>query len=156
MNGQMINAELRQFVRFCIVGGTCAMIDAAVFYTVRLFAPYQIALVSGYLISLGINYLLTIYWTFRTESSVHSLVGIVGAHLFNLFVVRMGLMMLFVELLGMKDSIAYLPMVAISAVTNYLVIRTIVKCTRRISEVGRESGQASRLSECRGKQDKAE
>lgn len=119
--------ETGQFIRFCIVGGICAMIDAAIFYVVRLFAPYQVALVSGYLISLCVNYLLTIYWTFRTESSVLNLVGIVGAHMFNLFVVRMGLMMLFVELLGLRDSIAYLPMAVISAVTNYIVIRTVVK-----------------------------
>ena len=81
--------ELRQFIRFCIVGGTCALIDAAIFYVVRLFAPYQVALISGYLISLCVNYLLTVYWTFRTESSMLNLVGIVGAHMFNLFVVRM-------------------------------------------------------------------
>ena len=119
--------ETLQFIRFCIVGGTCAMIDAAIFYVVRLFAPYQVALVSGYLISLCVNYLLTVYWTFQTQSSVRNLVGIVGAHMFNLFVVRMGLMTLFVELIGLSDSIAYLPMAVISAVTNYLVIRTVVK-----------------------------
>ena len=123
--------EVQQFIRFCIVGGTCAMIDAAVFYVVRLFAPYQVALVSGYLISLGVNYLLTVYWTFKTGSSVKSLVGIIGAHMFNLFVMRMGLMWLFVEVLGLSDSIAYLPMAAISAVTNYLVIRTVVKYSKR-------------------------
>lgn len=123
--------ETQQFVRFCIVGGTCALIDAAVFYVVRLFAPYQVALISGYLISLCVNYLLTVYWTFRTGSSVINLVGIVGAHMFNLFVVRMGLMLLFVELLGLSDSIAYLPMAVISAVTNYLVIRTVVKYSKK-------------------------
>ncbi|MBR5395214.1 MAG: GtrA family protein [Bacteroidaceae bacterium] len=123
--------EMQQFIRFCIVGGTCALIDAAIFYVVRLFAPYQVALVSGYLISLCVNYLLTVYWTFRTESSVLNLVGIVGAHMFNLFVVRMGLMMLFVEILGLKDSIAYLPMAVISAITNYLVIRTVVKYSKK-------------------------
>ena len=126
--------EMQQFIRFCIVGGTCALIDAAIFYVVRLFAPYQVALVSGYLISLCVNYLLTVYWTFRTESSVLNLVGIVGAHMFNLFVVRMGLMMLFVEILGLKDSIAYLPMAVISAVTNYLVIRTVVKYSKKKTE----------------------
>ena len=126
--------EVQQFIRFCIVGGTCALIDAAVFYVVRLFAPYQVALVSGYVISLCVNYLLTVYWTFKTGSSMTSLVGIVGAHLFNLFVVRMGLMLLFVEVLGLSDSIAYLPMAAISAVTNYLVIRTVVKFTARKKE----------------------
>ncbi len=99
--------EVQQFIRFCIVGGICAIIDAAIFYVVRLFAPYQVALISGYLISLCVNYLLTVYWTFRTESSVLNLVGIVGAHMFNLFVA------------------------AISAVTNYIVIRTVVKYSQR-------------------------
>lgn len=127
----LMQEEMRQFVRFCIVGGTCAMIDAAVFYVVRLFAPYQVALVSGYLISLCVNYLLTVYWTFKTGSSVVNLLGIVGAHMFNLFVVRMGLMWLFVEVMGLKDSIAYLPMAVISAVTNYLVIHTVVKYSKR-------------------------
>lgn len=130
--------EMQQFIRFCIVGGTCALIDAAIFYVVRLFAPYQVALVSGYLISLCVNYLLTVYWTFRTESSVLNLVGIVGAHMFNLFVVRMGLMFLFVEILGLKDSIAYLPMAVISAVTNYLVIRTVVKYSKRKTESNKQ------------------
>lgn len=131
--------EMRQFIRFCIVGGICALIDAAVFYAVRLIAPYQVALVSGYVISLSVNYLLTVYWTFRTRSSVRNLVGIVGAHMFNLFVVRMGLMYLFVELIGLSDSIAYLPMAAISAVTNYLVIRTVVKYSKRASKARSET-----------------
>ena len=52
--------ETRQFIRFCIVGGTCAMIDAAVYYMVLLFSPYQVALVSGYLISFCVNYFLTV------------------------------------------------------------------------------------------------
>ena len=121
--------ETRQFVRFCIVGGTCALIDAAIFYIVRLFAPYQVALISGYLISLSVNYFLTIYWTFRTTPSVHNLVGVIGAHMFNLFVVRMGLMWLFVEVFDMDDSVAYIPMSIISAVTNFLIIRTVVRKT---------------------------
>ena len=54
--------------------------------------------------------------------------------MFNLFVVRIGLMLLFVELLGLKDSIAYIPMAAISAVTNYLVIRTVVKYSKKKQE----------------------
>ena len=123
--------ETQQFIRFCIVGGTCAMIDAAVFYVVRLLAPYQVALISGYLISLCVNYLLTVYWTFQTQSSVLNLIGIVGAHMFNLFIVRMGLMLLFVEWIGLPDSIAYIPMAIISAITNYLVIRTVVKYSKR-------------------------
>ncbi len=123
--------EVQQFVRFCIVGGTCAMIDAAIFYVVRIFAPYQVALVSGYLISLCVNYLLTIYWTFKTSSSVRNLVGVVGAHMFNLFIMRMGMMTLFVEVLHMNDKIAYIPMAVISAITNYIVVRTVVRYSKK-------------------------
>ena len=131
---EIINhTETRQFIRFCIVGGTCAIIDAIVFYIVRLFAPYQVALVSGYLISLCANYFLTIYWTFKTSPSAHNFVGIIGAHMFNLFVVRMGLMWLFVEVFEWDDSIAYIPMAIISAVTNFLVIRTVVKFSKKKS-----------------------
>lgn len=127
------HTETRQFIRFCIVGGTCALIDAAVFYIVRLFAPYQVALVSGYIISLCVNYFLTIYWTFKTSPSAHNFIGIIGGHMFNLFVVRMGLMWLFVEVFGWDDSIAYIPMAVISAVTNFLVIRAVVKFSKKKS-----------------------
>lgn len=123
--------EVQQFVRFCIVGGTCAIIDAAIFYVVRMFAPYQVALVSGYLISLCVNYLLTVYWTFKTSSSVRNLVGVVGAHMFNLFIMRMGMMTLFVEVLHMNDKIAYIPMTVISAITNYIVVRTVVRYSKK-------------------------
>ena len=119
--------ETRQFVRFCIVGSICFLIDAAVYYVVRRFAPYQVALVSSYLVSLCFNYFLTIYWTFKTTPSIQNLVGVIGAHLFNLFVVREGLMWLFVEVFEIDDSIAYIPMAIISAVTNFLVIRFVVR-----------------------------
>ena len=123
--------EVQQFVRFCIVGGTCAIIDAAIFYVVRMFAPYQVALVSGYLISLCVNYLLTVYWTFKTSSSMRNLVGVVGAHMFNLFIMRMGMMTLFVEVMHMNDKIAYIPMTVISAITNYIVVRTVVRDSKK-------------------------
>lgn len=141
--------ETQKFIRFCIVGGICFLIDAAVFYSVRPFAPeiadhlrsflgisvapWRIPLVSGYIISLCFNYLLTVYWTFNTGASVRNLAGVVGAHLFNLFVVRMVLMWLFVKGLGMSDSVAYLPMAVISAITNYIVIRTVVKRSKEKS-----------------------
>ena len=141
--------ETQKFIRFCIVGGICFLIDAAVFYSVRPFAPeiaehlrsflgvsvapWRIPIVSGYIISLCFNYLLTVYWTFNTGSSMRNLAGVVGAHLFHLFVVRMILMWLFVKGLGMSDSIAYIPMAIISAVTNYIVIRAVVKYSKKKS-----------------------
>ena len=128
--------ETRQFIRFCIVGLFCFIIDNSVFMLMRgqFGLSRDAAHASGFLISLSINYLLTIYWTFRTNYSVQNVVGIVGAHLFNFVVVRRGLLSLFVTQFGMNETFAYPTMVLISAVINYLVIRTVVKYTRKKEE----------------------
>ncbi|MBO7069159.1 MAG: GtrA family protein [Bacteroidaceae bacterium] len=123
--------DVPQFIRFCVVGGICAIIDAVVYYVVDLFTPYQVALISGYLISFCINYFLTINWTFKTVPSVRNFEGFVGAHMFNLFVVRMGLMWLFVEKIGMDDTIAYIPMAFISAISNFLVVRAVINFSKK-------------------------
>lgn len=120
------NDNLRQFVRFCIVGGLCTSLDAIIFYCVNKIAPYQIALVTGYLLSLVVNYFLTIYWTFQNKPSRANLIGIVAAHLFNLFVIRMSLMTLFCNAAGLNERIAYIPTLGISIITNFLIIRLVV------------------------------
>ena len=118
--------NIRQFTRFAIVGALCTGIDAALFYFLRTFTTYQVSLVCSYILSLTVNYFLTVYWTFRTKSNVRNLVGIVSAHLFNLFVVRMGLMYLFADIMSIDDRIAYIPTLAISVVTNFLIIKLII------------------------------
>lgn len=123
--------KLQEFIRFCMVGLLCTGLDAVVFYIVRLFAPYQISLVSGYLLSLIVNYFLTVYWTFKAQPTMQNTVGIVCAHLFNLFVVRLGLMALLVNLLGLGDRIAYLPTLVISVVTNFMIIKCVVQKYRK-------------------------
>lgn len=115
-----------EFIRFCIVGVICTGIDAAIFYAVRSFAPYPIALVSGYVLSLIVNYFLTIYWTFRSKPNAKNAIGVVAAHMFNLFVVRMGLMYVFVDILAINDRIAYIPTLMISVVTNFIIVKFVI------------------------------
>ena len=115
-----------KFIRFCLVGGFCTLIDAGIFYCFRSFTTYQIALISGYLISLCVNYFLTIFWTFKTKPNIHNAVAVILAHLFNLFVIRMGLMKIFVGLLFISDKTAYIPTLVISVVANYFIIKILV------------------------------
>lgn len=122
----MNQGKLHEFIRFCLVGLLCTAIDAAIFYAVRTLAPYQFSLICGYVISLVVNYFLTVYWTFRAQPNYKNLIGIVAAHLFNLFVVRLGLMSVFVEMMDISDQIAYLPTLIISVVTNFLIIQFVV------------------------------
>ena len=125
------DSKSAEFIRFCIVGVIATALDAAIFYLVRLFASYQIALVSGYCLSLIVNYLLTIYWTFKKKPSTGNLFGVIAAHMFNLFVVRMSLMWIFVNITEIPDRIAYIPTLLISMVTNFLVVRFAVNKTEK-------------------------
>ena len=115
-----------EFIRFCIVGAFATILDAAIFYTVIRFASYRTALVCGYLISLIANYFLTVLWTFKKKPSKKNALGVLIAHLLNLFVVRMGLMFMFINKVGIDDDLAYIPTLAISTITNFFVVRFFV------------------------------
>lgn len=116
-----------EFIRFCVVGVLATILDAAIFYTVRFFAPYQTALASGYLLSLIFNYFLTVRWTFKKQTNIKNALGLVSAHLFNLFVVRMGLMFIFVDMCSINDKIAYIPTLGISMFTNFIIIKIVLQ-----------------------------
>lgn len=118
--------SVKEFLRFCVVGVICTGIDASIFYIFRLFSIYQVALAAGYLLSLFVNYFLTILWTFRKPMSYKNVIGVISCHLFNLFVVRMGLMTLFVEYIGIDDAYAYWPVLIISVFTNFFILKMIV------------------------------
>lgn len=122
-----IRGKKNEFLRFCIVGFLCTLVDAIIFLASNIIFSYQISLICGYLISLILNYYLTIHWTFRSKSNLRNAVGIILAHLFNLFIVRMGLMFLFVDICGAADIFAYVPTLLISVITNFLIIRFVVK-----------------------------
>lgn len=122
-----LTPQMKEFIRFCIVGAFATLIDAAVFYIVRQFACYQVALVSGYVLSLIVNYFLTVLWTFKQKPNMKNALGVLVAHMINLFVVRMSLMYLFVDIFGINDRIAYVPTLLISMVTNFIVVRFFVK-----------------------------
>lgn len=122
-----LTPQMKEFIRFCIVGAFATLIDAAVFYIVRQFACYQVALVSGYVLSLIVNYFLTVLWTFKQKPTMKNALGVLVAHMINLFVVRMSLMYLFVDMIGINDRIAYVPTLLISMVTNFIFVRFFVK-----------------------------
>lgn len=117
--------KLHQFLRFCIVGIICTAIDAGVYYSLYRWTGYQIAMISGFFLSLGINYLLNTYWSFQQKPSVRTAIGVFTAHCLNIFVVRMALMWLFIHLVGLDEGTAFVPTLMISVMTNFLIIKAV-------------------------------
>lgn len=77
------------------------------------------------------NYFLTVKWTFRVKANTGNAVGVVAAHLFNLFVVRFSLMWLLVEVMGLSDSLAYVPTLVVSVAVNFLLVRLAIRLTSK-------------------------
>lgn len=121
------NVHVIEFIRFCIVGVLCTAIDACLFYLIKLVFCYQIALATAYILSLVVNYYLTTYWTFKVKPSKKNFTGIVGVHLFNLFIVRMGLMWFFVSYYQISENIAYIPTLILSVMVTFFLIKVVVK-----------------------------
>lgn len=118
---------MRQFVRFCIVGLICTAIDAGIFYALHNLVGYRWAMTAGFAVSIVVNYVLNIRWSFGSSPTVGNAIGILAAHLFNIFVVRFSLMWVFVDQMTIDERWAYLPTLAISMVTNFLIIRFVVR-----------------------------
>lgn len=63
------NPKLQEFIKFCVVGGLCTAIDSMVFYATYSFVGYKMALIFGFSLSIVVNYLLNIKWSFRSNCS---------------------------------------------------------------------------------------
>ena len=87
----------KQFIRFCIVGGICTLLDASIYYLFCNSLGYTKSIIMGYLISLCLNYILTTYWTFSSKPTLLNAIGVIVVHLINCFIVRLGLMHLFID-----------------------------------------------------------
>lgn len=118
-----MNGNVLEFFRFCIVGILCTTIDATIFYLTYIFLGYRISMICGFVISLSVNYILNMCWTFRTKPSIKNGLRMLVAHCFNIFVVRMFLMWLFINVVCMQVALAYVPTLLISVMSNFIIIR---------------------------------
>ena len=116
-----------EFVKFCIVGTLCAGIDLLFFNLVRFFASYQLSVIAGFVISWLVNYFMSSYWTFQEKPTKTNFIGMLSAHLINLFVVRMGVMYVLVDVLSLNSRIAYIPTLIIAAITSFIMVRFCFK-----------------------------
>jgi len=122
----------KEFIKFCIVGAICTAVDYIVYITASMILKYQTAVILGFIISFGVNYFLTALWTFQVNPTKNKFVGMVTCHLINLFVVRIGLLTLFIEIFLLDKNIAYLPVLVISALTSFIMMKFVFKTKKHL------------------------
>ena len=114
-----------ELLRFCVVG---------VISTITLYGIYCIALklinptlsyTIGYLFAFIVNYLLTTSFTFKVKKSVKNGMGFIVSNIINYFV-SIGLLNLFLHL-GLDDKIAPIATVLLATLSNFVIVRLVMK-----------------------------
>ena len=77
--------DILQFLRFCIIGVLAAAVHYGVYLILQWWIALNIAYTAGYLISFIGNFILTIFFTFRTKPTWKNFVGFAGSHGINYF-----------------------------------------------------------------------
>lgn len=113
-----------QFIRYVFAGGLATVIDWSSFYILAIVFDtyYQIALVISFTLGTLTNYILNKLYTFKCKSkqitqqfSVHASISVIS------LLISIGLMFLFVDLLGLQKMISRGIITIIMLVINFFM-----------------------------------
>ncbi|MBP1615204.1 MAG: GtrA family protein [Bacteroidetes bacterium] len=119
------NPNFFEFVRFGIVGITALFIQYGVYYFLMQFMNVNIAYTLGYLISLIVNFVMTLLFTFKVKANAKRGAGFIFSHVCN-YLLQLGLLNLFLYW-GLSKIIAPVPVYIISIPFNFFMVRFFVK-----------------------------
>ena len=142
----LINDKLKEFIRYCFVGGVSFVFDFAAFWAMNafLFIPiygesfakenfWTIAtsVTVGFIVGLVVNYLLSMLWVFTTKKQqqqgkntkafiIFAVIGVIG------YFLKLLLMKIGVDLLSMNENIANMISAVIVLAWNYGTRKVII------------------------------
>ena len=118
---------MKQFIRFCLVFAFTAVLYVGLAYLLGRWMSYQGSMVVSYAICLCITTPVTILWAFQTKINIRNVAGVVWTHLFNIYIVRYKLMVLFAGVLHLGRYAASLLTIVICMLTCYFIIKAIIR-----------------------------
>lgn len=130
-------SEVREFLRFCIVGGIAMGVHYAIYlallwmlgldWTASRGTDWRITLsyTIGYAIALVVNMWLTARFTFKERLSFRRGGGFLLSHFIN-YVIEVGLLNLFLSL-HFAEWLSPLLALMISVPVNFILVRTVFK-----------------------------
>ena len=118
-----------EFLRFGLVGIVATAIHYACYCLLQQTIGVGLAYTLGYAVSLGVNFVLTAIFTFRTNATLGRGAGFVLAHLFN-YLLQMALLYIVLRL-GIRRTWAPVPVYCIAVPVNFLMVRFVFKRMKR-------------------------
>jgi len=125
----MTHARIFEIFRFCLVGGSCFLIDYGLLYVLTEYArlPYLWSSALSFTASVSVNYWLCVVYVFRGagDQTKRQKVLFLGASLAGLFLNQI-CMYVFVDLCGLYYMFAKLFATAIVTIWNYVTKRRAI------------------------------
>ena len=119
------SSKVREFIRFCIVGGVATAIHYGVYLLFLRWLNVNVAYSLGYAISLCCNLLLTSFYTFREKITIKRTIGFLASHGVN-YVLHIVFLNLILRL-GVTEQWAPIPVYCIVVPINFVLVRTAFK-----------------------------
>ena len=113
--------QIGEIIRFGIVGVLATLIQYFVYVILYKFIGTNIAFTLGYIVSFIFNFVLSNYFTFKTNPNKEKGVKFLLAHGFN-YGLQMGLLNLF-NMVGVHKSFSPFLVYCISIPINFLLVR---------------------------------
>ena len=115
--------QLREFIRFGIVGVIATGIHYGLYYVLNLIMNVNVAYTIGYVVAWFCNFYLSAHFTFKTQASLKRGVGFALSHGIN-YLLHMGLLNLFLWL-GLSEIWAPVPVFCIAIPVNFILVRYV-------------------------------
>lgn len=117
--------ELKELIRFGIVGIIATIIHYGIYLGLNFIIPSWIAYSIGYGISFLCNFYLSNKFTFKTKPTIKKGIGFGLSHFIN-YLLQIILLSIFIKL-GISDKYAPIPVFCIAVPINFLMVRFILK-----------------------------
>lgn len=115
---------IQEALRFGIVGIISTGITYGVYYLLLTHINASVAFSVAYFIAFCVNFILTTKFTFGVKVTTRRGVGFIVTNIIN-YVFSVGLLNFFIWI-GMSNSLAPIPMFAITLLTNFFIVRWVM------------------------------
>lgn len=119
-------ARLIEIMCFGIVGSSAMAIHYGIYYVLLPFLPVNVSFSLGYFISFLYNFTMTSYFTFKVKPSVGGFLRFAASHGTN-YLLQIFLLNFFVHVVNLNETIAPVPVYAMSIPVNYMLVRLAMK-----------------------------
>jgi putative flippase GtrA len=120
-------------IRFLIAGATTTLVTLGLYVVILSYMPYAVAYSVAFAVGIGISYLLNSAFVFRTTASARTLALFPLIYVVQ-YVVGLAVVAIWVDLLGLPDTLAPLAAVAITLPITYLLTRLLFSWRRTVPE----------------------